>query len=190
MLLVAIILLNLLIAIMGNSFSRINARRERELAALRAKILIELELAMSDADLQRKDWFPSYIHVILRQGQNKPTERLMIDDSHSKLDQIEGKIRHLIQKRKVSNASQAPVHHMDESRCASRASFSGAEENLGGQMSQLDAKMNLLESKLEAHIEHKISQVDGSVFQLEAKISRLDSKIDELLLAIKRSSLA
>lgn len=83
MVFVSIVLLNLLIAIMGNSFERILESSEVEAALLRAKIILEMEIFIdeTDGDNQKRppgspeaskdrctEFFPRYLHLIVPDG--------------------------------------------------------------------------------------------------------------------------
>merc|ERR1740133_76114 len=66
MLLVAIIMLNALIAIMGDTYDRVSETRlERGLQG-RALLLIEIEEAMTQDDHKNQALFPRWLHVIKR----------------------------------------------------------------------------------------------------------------------------
>merc|ERR1719272_1592252 len=66
MLLVAIIMLNALIAIMGDTYDRVSETRlERGLQG-RALLLIEIEEAMTKDDHENQALFPRWLHVIKR----------------------------------------------------------------------------------------------------------------------------
>eukprot|EP00668_Euglena_longa_P035059 GGOE01045031.1.p1 GENE.GGOE01045031.1~~GGOE01045031.1.p1 ORF type:complete len:444 (-),score=165.93 GGOE01045031.1:295-1626(-) len=72
MLLVTIVLLNLLIALMGDSYQRIQDRSGVELSLLRARIILEVEEFLSAKERANKEWFPKYLHILLPQGANQP----------------------------------------------------------------------------------------------------------------------
>ena len=54
-----IVMLNLLIAIMGDIFDRIQENAKAEFIFARAQIIIELELTLSKAQKENKEWFPT-----------------------------------------------------------------------------------------------------------------------------------
>jgi len=72
---IGIVLVNLLIAIMGNSFGRISERAGMEQTLLCALTVVEMELLLPDTALQRTDWFPEYLHVLVPCGDNAAEEQ-------------------------------------------------------------------------------------------------------------------
>jgi hypothetical protein len=67
---VPVVLLNLLIALMNDSYEMVQDRSLMELNRLKAKIISEQELFLSPSDFQKPEWFPTFIHVLLPQGTN------------------------------------------------------------------------------------------------------------------------
>eukprot|EP00055_Hartaetosiga_balthica_P010180 m.42663 g.42663 ORF g.42663 m.42663 type:complete len:1323 (-) comp7069_c0_seq2:2542-6510(-) len=65
MVLVPIVLLNLLIALMSDSYERIQDRATIEFYRLRAQIVHEQELFFSKNERLRRDWYPRYLHVLV-----------------------------------------------------------------------------------------------------------------------------
>ena len=65
MLIVAIVLLNLLIAIMGDSFDRVQENAEDVFQRERAGQLVEMELNMTNEELTNKKYFPEYVNVLM-----------------------------------------------------------------------------------------------------------------------------
>ena len=101
MVLVPIVLLNLLIALMSDSYQRIQDRSIIELRFLRARILLEIELYLSPKELANPDWFPRYLHVLVPRGMNKPVgsgtkSHGISSESKAKADQrtdaVDGKV--------------------------------------------------------------------------------------------------
>ena len=58
-------MLNLLIAIMGDIFDRIQENAKAEFIFARAQIIIELELTLSKAQKENKEWFPTWLQVLV-----------------------------------------------------------------------------------------------------------------------------
>ena len=65
MLIVAIVLLNLLIAIMGDSFDRVQENAEDVFQRERAGQLVEMELNMTNEELKNEEYFPKYVDVLM-----------------------------------------------------------------------------------------------------------------------------
>lgn len=68
MVLVSIVLLNLLIAIMGDSYTRISEKADLEFQALRASILLEQELFMTRKERANPRNFPRWLQVLVPSG--------------------------------------------------------------------------------------------------------------------------
>ena len=66
MVLVNIILLNMLIALMSDTWSRncTPEKRQELLLKGRGQLLLEFESRMSDSQLDNKKWFPHWLHII------------------------------------------------------------------------------------------------------------------------------
>ena len=66
-----VVLLNLMIARMSDSYERIQDESEREGRRLKAKIILGFENAMTSAAKEKnKAWFPAWIHILVRKGKN------------------------------------------------------------------------------------------------------------------------
>ncbi|EGD81722.1 WD-40 repeat protein [Salpingoeca rosetta] len=70
MILVPIVLLNLLIALMSDSYELIQDKAVVEFQRLRAQIIREQEIFFDRSAFQRKDWYPRFLHVLLPRGRN------------------------------------------------------------------------------------------------------------------------
>jgi hypothetical protein len=94
MLFVAIILLNLLIAIMGDSYTRIQEKSEVEFLRLRATVLLEYELFMSPEELADQTKFPKWLHVLVPHGRGVGSSR-DAEAWHGLLGTMEERLRDL-----------------------------------------------------------------------------------------------
>jgi len=63
---IPIVMLNLLIAIMSDSYAAIQENSTSEFLLEKAKALAEIECFMSPAERSRKDWFPNYLHLLIQ----------------------------------------------------------------------------------------------------------------------------
>jgi predicted Holliday junction resolvase-like endonuclease len=59
-----VVMLNLLIAIMSDSYERVKEGEAVEALKLRAETIINEEAMMSEAEWKNKDWFPEYLEVM------------------------------------------------------------------------------------------------------------------------------
>eukprot|EP00049_Salpingoeca_infusionum_P012038 m.213571 g.213571 ORF g.213571 m.213571 type:complete len:2376 (-) comp15086_c0_seq1:317-7444(-) len=62
--LIPIVLLNLLIALMSDSYEHIQDNSVKESALLRARIIMEQESFFKQKDREKSKWFPKYLHVM------------------------------------------------------------------------------------------------------------------------------
>ena len=69
-----VVMLNMLIAIMGDSYEKVKESEVVEARRLRAQTIIDEEALMSDADLANPDYFPDFLQV-LRATEDKEVER-------------------------------------------------------------------------------------------------------------------
>ena len=60
-----IIMLNLLIAIMGDIFDRIQENAVAEFLFARANILLEIEATFGDKEMSKTDWYPRWLQVLV-----------------------------------------------------------------------------------------------------------------------------
>lgn len=65
MVVVPIVLLNLLIALMSDSYERIQEASANEFKLMRSKILVEHEILMTDIEKANSEWFPSWLLVVV-----------------------------------------------------------------------------------------------------------------------------
>lgn len=75
-----IILLNMLIAILVSTFEKINKRAETELNYLRANIVLEQEVFMTQEEKMDPKNFPPFLHVLVPHGQNKIVKKVASED--------------------------------------------------------------------------------------------------------------
>jgi len=66
-----VVVLNLLIARMSDSYERIQEEAEFTVLRLKAQILIQIEMKLSKADKANPRWFPRWIHVLVPSGGNQ-----------------------------------------------------------------------------------------------------------------------
>ncbi|GMH88768.1 hypothetical protein TrVE_jg422 [Triparma verrucosa] len=81
-----IVMLNLLIAIMGDIFDNVQENANSEFLFARAEIIIEIENMLSTSDLKNEEWFPIWLQVLV------PTQS---DEDNGSSDVWQGKMRAL-----------------------------------------------------------------------------------------------
>eukprot|EP00039_Didymoeca_costata_P008807 m.116688 g.116688 ORF g.116688 m.116688 type:complete len:281 (+) comp14240_c0_seq3:3182-4024(+) len=96
-LLASVVVLNLLIARMSDSYERIQEVARMEERRLRAKIITRYETVMSSTQCSRSEWFPSFLHAQVKKGGNqaklRPTEWAgVLSEMKGKVDALETKM--------------------------------------------------------------------------------------------------
>ena len=66
---VNIILFNIIISLVAETYDRVRSKRYAACLLLRAQLLMELEDRMTPAELDNPAFFPEWLHVVLRQGE-------------------------------------------------------------------------------------------------------------------------
>jgi hypothetical protein len=119
MLIVAIVLLNLLIAIMGDSFDRVQENAEDVFQRERAGQLVEMELNMTNEELKNEEYFPKSV-LLLKAADGS-------DSDSGSGEEWSGRINIL---RK----------HMDARQKEMKEQVEGLESRLGAQLKLLLSK--------------------------------------------------
>ncbi|GMH97735.1 hypothetical protein TrVE_jg4330 [Triparma verrucosa] len=65
MLVMNVVMMNLLIAIMGDTFDQIQEYAMAEYLFCRASIILEFEIALSEKDKSNEEWFPTWLQVLV-----------------------------------------------------------------------------------------------------------------------------
>jgi len=66
---VNIILFNILISLVAETYDRVRSKRYASCLLLRAQLLMEIEDRMTPSELDNPAFFPEWLHVVLRQGE-------------------------------------------------------------------------------------------------------------------------
>ena len=176
MLLVAIIMLNALIAIMGDTYDRVSERRLEWGLQGKALVLIEIEYTMT------KDWnnqalFPRWLHVIKR-----------AEDSEEGGTEWSGRLRATV--NGVATAVKEGLRHkLDgiETKVDMRvgAIETTLDTRVGAIETTLDTRFGAIETTLDTRVGAIETTLDTRVGAIEAQ---LDTIIAQLLLAVPASA--
>jgi hypothetical protein len=178
---VLIILLNLLIALMSDSFERIKEREEQEYCFQTAKILVDIEvrrLAHRLDEQEKRAKFPSYVHVLIPdKGQDlQQTEWLG----------IAGQIRKDMS-RLHEQARAVTTHELGE--LAKRVeTLVGADENGVGNGGVVEDRLSVLEGSLllkQGTIETQLAH-QQVVFQTQ--LGEQQAQLEKLIRVLHASS--
>eukprot|EP01047_Picozoa_sp_COSAG01_P009058 COSAG01_NODE_367_length_18064_cov_23.990315_2_plen_1367_part_00 len=146
---VNIVMLNLLIALMGGSYERVAETgrlvRQRE----RAKLILQYERLMSEADRNNKQWHPRYLHALV------PADELEEEVGPDEAGVINGVKRLLLTNAKSGGS---------------------LESKMDKKVEGIQARVGQLESKMEkkvSTVEEKVSKVDEKVAQMNTKLDEV-----------------
>ena len=168
MLLVAIIMLNALIAIMGDTYDRVSETRlERGLQG-RALLLIEIEEAMTQDDHKNQALFPRWLHVIKR-----------ADDSEEGGAEWSGRLRAI--KDSVSKVAKT----VNGVEAAVKEGLRQKLDGIGERIGAVEGTLNSIETKLDMRVGAIETTLDTRVGAIEAQLNKI---IAQLLLAVPASA--
>jgi len=149
---VQIVMLNALIAIMGDTYSRVSETRVAQGLQQRAELLVELAATMSARQRADGALFPRWIHVVQRKEAGD-----VEDDWAGQIGAI----------KKTIGAVQTKV--------------GTAEAKMEAKMGAIEAKIGAAEAKLEAKMEAKMGVAEAKMGAVEAKMDLVEAKIDQML---------
>ena len=177
MLLVAIIMLNALIAIMGDTYDRVSETRlERGLQG-RALLLIEIEEAMTQDDHKNQALFPRWLHVIKR-----------AEDSEEGGAEWSGRLRAI--KDSVSKVAKT-VNGVE----AAVKKFDGIGERIGAmegtlnnvmEKQEVSQRLNSIETKLDMRVGAIETTLDTRVGAIETQLDKIIAQL--VILAVPASA--
>merc|ERR1719272_1813778 len=166
MLLVAIIMLNALIAIMSDNYDKVSETRlERGLRG-RALLLIEIEEGMTKDDHKNQALFPRWLHVIKR-----------ADDSEEGGAEWSGRLRAI--KDSVSKVAKT-VNGVGERIGAMEGTLNKVMEK-----QEVSQRFHSIETKLDMRVGAIETTLDTRVGAIEAQLNKI---IAQLLLAVPASA--
>jgi hypothetical protein len=183
--LVTIVILNLLIAIMGDSYEKVKEVENGVFTRERAKIVMQYEQLLlavgmkrlvfgQDGDKTREDHAP-WLHIL------RPASYDEDDDRDTEWRGVSGKIGDVDDK--VEGLEEQLTALLDQN-------MNGKVEGLEKQMASLDQKMDdkigTLEQKIDSKIGTLDQKMDTKIDALDQKISSLDQKMDSILLLLQK----
>jgi len=150
-LLVDIVMLNALIAIMGDTYDRVSDTRLARGLQLRARLLLDIEGGMKPSEKTNENFFPRWLHVI----------RLKEEDEGEA--GWSGRLNEMAKKIEATKKTMS-------------AKIDGVESKIDGVESKIESKIGAVESKIGA-VESKIGAVESKIGAVESKIGAVESKI-------------
>ena len=141
-----VVLLNLLIAQMTDSYEKIQDEAEKEMRRLKARIILGFEAMMGD---KNPDWFPMWVHVLLRKGQNIA---------------------------EVPNTGWSGM--LTDTKKAIKDESAEIRKETTVRLGKMEGKMNQMDGKMD-RMEGKMDQMDGKMYrilELLSKVKKVDGK--------------
>ncbi len=155
-------------ALMSDSYERIQDQAALEQQRLRAGLLLELEIDMSEEDKMDTDTFPPYLHVLIPKDHDE-TKFDGGDQWLGVLGAIKGEINEQGEKTKKDiNGVEAKIISVEKSL---QSKIRAVEESLNKEISAMEESLN---KKFETKID-----------SVETKIEASNKKMDEILSILK-----
>mmetsp|Transcript_38088 Transcript_38088/g.120281 ORF Transcript_38088/g.120281 Transcript_38088/m.120281 type:complete len:266 (-) Transcript_38088:27-824(-) len=144
-LLQSILLLNLLIALMGDSYEKVQEKAISYTLLERASIICEIELMMSDADKKNPNYFPKWLHVLFPKAQLHTMSSGVDVDDDTEWTGVAGSVKRVIAKLVDSNTKKIVAKAEQENKKL-------LEENkkLSDKVDKLSASIENVEALLKA----------------------------------------
>jgi len=155
-----IIMLNLLIAIMGDSYDRVSESRRLEQLQQKARVLLEVEMTLSASKRRDTNLFPRWIHILAPQTQLESGWIGRIGEIKNSIKrQTKLQTRALTQNLK---RVEAKVSALDEK-------MEGLGERLEAQTDEMGALLRTLELQARAQADFKGEIVEALMAAMELK---------------------
>ena len=111
---VNIVFLNALIAIMGDTYDKVQETRLERSRLQRGKLLIEIQSLMTEADLDNTELFPKWVHAIVKRSEDKDK-----NDWAGRIHAVSKEVKAVVAKlHEQSEAKFAQMHKHTEAKLA------------------------------------------------------------------------
>lgn len=145
--LVTVVLMNLLIALMNDSYERIQEHSNVEFYRLRASVILEIEQLMPSKWKEDKRWFPPVLHALVRRNHHAGTtdaeewsSMVGAIKSHSTVAFENLEARQLASQNKL----MARLKHLEDHLDASKENQVKLMKDFQGKMAGIEAKLDSL----------------------------------------------
>eukprot|EP01043_Picozoa_sp_COSAG02_P018472 COSAG02_NODE_863_length_16409_cov_16.571613_4_plen_221_part_00 len=152
-----LIMLNLLIALMGGSYERIEQNTKNAMRRQKAELLVSLEVLMSDEDKRNDQYFPRWLFWY------RPAERQAEGTTYEN-----GVINGV--KRMLDQQTQEQSKEAIDVRAQVQEQLSQMGEKMEQDLAQRDTKM-----------EQDLAQISSKVCQIEQDLAQRDTKMEQEL---------
>ena len=136
---VNIVMLNLLIALMGGSYERVAETGRLVRQQQRAKLILQYERLMSEADRNNKQWHPKYLHVLV------PADELEEEVGPDEAGVINGVKRLLLTNAKSGGSLESKI---DKKVANIQARVGQLESKMEKKVSTVEEKVERLTTKM------------------------------------------
>mmetsp|Transcript_22780 Transcript_22780/g.58379 ORF Transcript_22780/g.58379 Transcript_22780/m.58379 type:complete len:708 (-) Transcript_22780:139-2262(-) len=139
-----VLLLNLVIAMMGESFEKVLQAAQKELTADRAELLIRVELSLGVQRMRSRGYLPRYLQVLIPKAELTSTYNEAVSGGDSEWAGVAGTVTNNLA-GKLKQQSDLLLKHMHES---SGKKIDSVTHNLMTMKKDLKDHMNSLEERL------------------------------------------
>ena len=167
---VSLIMFNLVIAIMGNSFDKVQETQLREQTKNRAKLLVDIELSLSQDELKRnRHWFPTWIHIL----RPKSTD----DEDGTGGDNFDEDNR----LKRITNSIKTTMEASNKKVIKEELTKVEASNK------KLNTELASMKEEMEASNKKLNTELAGMKEEMEASNKKLNDKLDQLLKLIMKA---
>jgi len=166
---VPLVMMNLLIALMGGSYERIEQNTKNAMRRQRAELLVSLEVLMTDKERANLKYFPRWIHWY------RPKERDEEDDGVEN-GVINGVGRQLDSAKKELQEQNAEIQKELEARITTlQETADGAKKEMQEQNNEMKKEISSLQEKLEEQQAQMAKQHEEQSAQLQAILAAVSA---------------
>ncbi|GMH58532.1 hypothetical protein TrST_g1037 [Triparma strigata] len=193
-----IVMLNLLIAIMGDIFDNIQENANSEFLFARAEIIIEIENMLSPKELENEEWFPIWLQVLVPtqsdedngssdawQGKMRALRKTMADVQAglgSEISELKSKLQESDAKREIADAKRAKA---EMKRDEAQTKRDDAEAKRDKAVKELNEKSDRIEKMLSTDVKTKLgsetSDLKTKLVESDAERRLAEAKRDEAM---------
>ena len=148
---VNIVFLNALIAIMGDTYDKVQETRLERSRLQRGKLLIEIQSLMTEADLDNTELFPKWVHAIVKRSEDKDK-----NDWAGRIHAVSKEVKAVVAKlHEQSEAKFAQMHKHTEAKLA---------------------QLHELQAKLQAKMDERQAKVDERQAKMDERLAKMDER--------------
>eukprot|EP00911_Craspedida_sp_UC1_P001051 UC1_evm1s789 len=166
MVVVPVVLLNLLIALMSDSYEHIQDQADIEFQALQASIILKIEEFLSEKDRRDEEKFPKWLHVLVPAGKGSGK-----GDSgmawQGVLNDIKGHIG-------------AQQEQMQSEMDAVKTEVNAVKTEVNAVKTEVKAEVNTVKTEVKAEVNAVKTEIKAEVNTVKTEIAKLSSELKEI----------